>query len=156
MKKNHEKIWNNCLNTIKENIPSNSFKLWFEPIVPLKFENNILTVQITGTFLYYEFLLELHDNILKKALIKEIGPDARCKFIIKRETKKFKPPRYFWLDSFYHPSKQIAAALSDTVCPDVCLGSIYYHRSDFTVSGGLFRSHTCWHCLAVLGQDLAP
>ena len=91
MKKNHEKIWNNCLNTIKENIPSNSFKLWFEPIVPLKFKNNILTVEIASR-LFLEFLLERYGNILKKVLIKEIGPDAKLKFVIKTETKKIKPP----------------------------------------------------------------
>ena len=38
MEKTHEAVWKNCLQIIKDNINYQSFKTWFEPIVPLKLE----------------------------------------------------------------------------------------------------------------------
>jgi len=47
--------------------------------------------------------------------------------------------------------KQAAADFLGAVRPDVCLGRIYYHRSDFTAGGGLSCSTNYRHCLAILG-----
>ena len=57
MNKTHVEVWNNCLNIIKDNIPVNSFKTWFEPIIPIKLENNVLTIQVPSQFIY-EYLEE--------------------------------------------------------------------------------------------------
>ncbi|MDX9696220.1 MAG: DnaA N-terminal domain-containing protein, partial [Bacteroidales bacterium] len=32
----HQEIWSNCLKIIRDNVPSISFRTWFEPIIPLK------------------------------------------------------------------------------------------------------------------------
>ena len=40
-----ESVWNNCLKFIKDNIQIQAYKTWFEPIKPIKFEDNILSVQ---------------------------------------------------------------------------------------------------------------
>lgn len=50
MKPGYEIVWNNCLNVIKDNIPQISFKTWFEPIVPLKIESDVLTIQVPSAF----------------------------------------------------------------------------------------------------------
>ena len=68
----HERIWNNCLNVIKDNVPSISYRTWFEPIVPLKLENNILTIQVPSPF-FYEYLEEQYIDILRKVIKKRIG-----------------------------------------------------------------------------------
>ncbi len=36
MNKSHNDVWNNCLQIIRDIIPSISYKTWFEPIIPLK------------------------------------------------------------------------------------------------------------------------
>jgi chromosomal replication initiator protein len=63
----HERVWNNCLNVIKDNVPSISFRTWFEPIVPLKLENDILTIQVPSPF-FYEYLEEQYIDILRKVI----------------------------------------------------------------------------------------
>lgn len=75
----HQRVWNNCLNVIKDNVPSISFRTWFEPIVPLKLENEILTIQVPSPF-FYEYLEEQYIDILRKVLIKEIGEDAKLEY----------------------------------------------------------------------------
>jgi chromosomal replication initiator protein len=37
----HQEVWNSCLKVIKDNVPSISYRTWFEPIVPLKVEDSI-------------------------------------------------------------------------------------------------------------------
>lgn len=78
---NYQAIWNNCLKVIKDNIPSNSFKTWFEPISPVKLENNILTIQVPSPF-FYEYLEEQYLDILKKTIRRELGQDAKLEYHI--------------------------------------------------------------------------
>ncbi len=75
----HERIWNNCLTVIKDNVPSISFRTWFEPIVPLKLENDILTIQVPSPF-FYEYLEEQYIDILRKVIKKELGPEAKLEY----------------------------------------------------------------------------
>ena len=39
-----ESVWNNCLEFIKDNIQEQAYKTWFEPILPVKLDDNILSV----------------------------------------------------------------------------------------------------------------
>ena len=75
----HDRIWNNCLSIIKDNVPSISFRTWFEPIVPLKLDNDILTIQVPSPF-FYEYLEEQYIDILRKVIKKELGPDAKLEY----------------------------------------------------------------------------
>ncbi len=80
----HDQIWNNCLRIIKDNVPSISFRTWFEPIVPLRLENNILTIQVPSPF-FYEYLEEQYIDILRKTLRKELGNDAKLEYSVVME-----------------------------------------------------------------------
>ena len=55
MSKNHEGAWDSCLKVIKDNISLQAFKTWFEPIVPVKLEKDVLTIQVPSYF-FYEWL----------------------------------------------------------------------------------------------------
>ena len=79
-----EKIWNNCLIFIKDNIQQQAYKTWFEPIVPLKTTENSLSIQVPSKF-FYEWLEEHYVKILKVALTRELGDEARLIYIIKME-----------------------------------------------------------------------
>lgn len=81
MKKNQVEVWDNCLRVIKDNIHYQSFKTWFEPISPLKLENDILTIQVPSQF-FYEWLEEHYISLLKKTITKELGPDGRLEYSI--------------------------------------------------------------------------
>ena len=77
----HQKIWDQCLKVIKDNVPAISFKTWFEPIVPIKLENNILTIQVPSPF-FYEYLEEQYIDILRKTLRKALGPEAKLEYSV--------------------------------------------------------------------------
>jgi chromosomal replication initiator protein len=79
--KNHEVIWEKCLAFIKDNISQQNFKTWFEPIKPLKISNNTLTILVPSQF-FYEWIEENYLPLIKKALKKEIGPDAKLEYSI--------------------------------------------------------------------------
>ncbi len=81
MKRKYVEVWENCLNVIRDNIHSQSFKTWFEPIVPIKLENNVLTIQVPSQF-FYEWLEEHYIVLLRKTIKKELGPDGRLEYSI--------------------------------------------------------------------------
>lgn len=84
MNGNHEAAWNACLRVIKDNISLQAFRTWFEPIVPIKFDGNILTIQVPSHF-FYEWLEEHYIVLLRKVIHKEIGPEARLEYSILME-----------------------------------------------------------------------
>ncbi|MDQ2179043.1 chromosomal replication initiator protein DnaA [Marinifilum breve] len=84
MNNNHFQVWNNCLAVIKDNVPPISFKTWFEPIVPLNLENQVLTLQVPSHF-FYEYLEEQYIDILRKTLRKEIGNGAKLEYNVVME-----------------------------------------------------------------------
>ncbi len=89
----YEEIWNSCLMVIRDNVPSMSFRTWFEPIVPLKLENNVLTIQVPSPF-FYEYLEEKYIDIISKTLRKELGFDAKLEYSIVMENNAFNSKPY--------------------------------------------------------------
>ena len=77
-------VWNNCLIFIKDNIQPQGYKTWFEPIVPVKLNENVLSIQVPSKF-FYEWLEEHYVKLLKTALQKELGKEARLVYSIKME-----------------------------------------------------------------------
>ncbi len=88
MSKNYEEVWNSCLQIIKDNVQSITFKTWFEPIFPVKLENNVLMIQVPSLF-FYEYLEEHYIDLLKKTLSKELGPDAKLEYNVVMENNPF-------------------------------------------------------------------
>ena len=88
-----ESVWKNCLNFIKDNIQDQAYKTWFEPIQPIKLDDNILSIQVPSKF-FYEWLEEHYVKLLKIALTKELGKDAKLVYIIKMENS-FGSPKSF-------------------------------------------------------------
>ncbi len=84
----HERVWNNCLNVIKDNVPSISFRTWFEPIVPLKLDSDILTIQVPSPF-FYEYLEEQYIDILRKVIKKELGPEAKLEYNVVMQNNSY-------------------------------------------------------------------
>ncbi len=74
-------VWENCLELIRENISSQSYKTWFEPIKPVKLEDQILTIQVPNKF-FYEWLEEHYLSLLKKTIKSELGERGRLEYQI--------------------------------------------------------------------------
>ncbi|OIQ28984.1 MAG: chromosomal replication initiation protein DnaA [Bacteroidetes bacterium MedPE-SWsnd-G2] len=84
MNKTAQSAWENCLSFIKDNIQPQAYKTWFEPIVAVKLSDNALSVQVPSKF-FYEWLEEHYVKILKVALTKELGENAKLVYVIKME-----------------------------------------------------------------------
>jgi chromosomal replication initiator protein len=82
----HKEVWNNCLKIIKDNVPSISYRTWFEPIIPLRLENKVLTIQVPSPF-FYEYLEEKYIDIISKTLRKELGYEAKLEYSIVMENQ---------------------------------------------------------------------
>ncbi len=81
-----DSVWNNCLGFIKDNIQPQAFKTWFEPIRPVRLTDNALSIQVPSKF-FYEWLEEHYVKLLKVALTKELGKNAKLVYVIKMENK---------------------------------------------------------------------
>ena len=84
--KDCKSTWNNCLSVIREMVGDQSFKTWFEPIVPLSLTNNVLTIQVPSRF-FYEWLEEHYVHVLKDSIHAELGPSARLEYTISTDGK---------------------------------------------------------------------
>ena len=74
-------VWDNCLQTIRRNVNGQSFKTWFEPIRPVRLENQALTIQVPNKF-FYEWLEEHYVSLLKMTIRKELGDQGRLEYQI--------------------------------------------------------------------------
>lgn len=77
----HKELWDNCLLFIKGQIPEQSYKTWFTPIIPMKMENKVLTIQVPSQF-FYEWLEENYVHILKQAVQRELGVEGRLEYSV--------------------------------------------------------------------------
>ncbi|MDR0560375.1 MAG: chromosomal replication initiator protein DnaA [Prevotellaceae bacterium] len=78
----YKQIWNNCLKVFKDNVSNETYRVWFAPIVPLRLNENVLTIEVPSTF-FYEYLEEHYIDLLRKTLHKELGPTAKLEYSIK-------------------------------------------------------------------------
>jgi chromosomal replication initiator protein len=91
MEKTCTSVWTNCLQIIKDNIPTQSFKTWFEPIIPLRLEDSILTIQVPSLF-FYEWLEEHYVGLLRKTIKKQLGDTGRLEYNIVVEKSSSQKP----------------------------------------------------------------
>jgi len=88
MVRDFQEVWHSCLRIIKDNVSPISFKTWFEPIIPVKLEKSVLTIQVPSPF-FYEYLEEQYIDILRKTLRKELGIDAKLEYSVVMENTSF-------------------------------------------------------------------
>jgi len=84
MNRTAQSVWENCLSFIKDNIQEQAYKTWFEPIKSVELTDNALYIQVPSKF-FYEWLEEHYVKLLKVALTKELGKNAKLLYKIKME-----------------------------------------------------------------------
>ncbi len=84
MTKTAATVWNECLTFIKDNIKPQAYKTWFEPIKPIKILGDSLTIQVPSKF-FYEWLEEHYIKLLRVALVRELGNDAKLIYDVRME-----------------------------------------------------------------------
>lgn len=81
MLKSINTVWDNCLNSIQNEVNQQSFRTWFEPIRPVKLDHKVLTIQVPSQF-FYEWLEEHYVGLLRKTITDELGNGARLEYQI--------------------------------------------------------------------------
>ncbi|MEZ4901515.1 MAG: chromosomal replication initiator protein DnaA [Spirosomataceae bacterium] len=84
-------VWEKCLQIIKANVSEQSFKTWFEPIVPARLDGRTLTIQVPSQF-FYEWLEENFIHVLRRALDYAIGRDGQLEYSIIVDTGTDRQP----------------------------------------------------------------
>jgi chromosomal replication initiator protein len=74
-------VWNDCLEIIRQGVDDQNFTTWFKPIIPLRSEGHVLTIQVPSQF-FYEWLEEHYVPVLKKAILEVLGPNGRLEYSV--------------------------------------------------------------------------
>lgn len=77
-------VWKACLEAIRDNINTQSFKTWFEPIHPLHLRAGKLTVQVPSQF-FYDWLEEHYASIISSTVTQVLGRDATLEYSVRAE-----------------------------------------------------------------------
>ncbi|MDE6556976.1 MAG: chromosomal replication initiator protein DnaA [Duncaniella sp.] len=72
MQSDNAKKWEECLAIIKDNIPTEQFKYWFEPLTFLSMKDNVLTISCPSEF-FSEQLEERYFKVLGLSLKRVFG-----------------------------------------------------------------------------------
>ncbi len=79
-----QRVWAACLDLIKERVNSQSFKTWFEPVVPQNLQGGTLIVQVPSQF-FYDWLEEHYYTIINTTITRVLGPDAALEYSVRTE-----------------------------------------------------------------------
>ena len=85
--------WEKCLSFIEDNINPQAYKTWFEPIKAVKLVDNALSIQVPSKF-FYEWLEEHYVELLKIALVRQLGDNAKLLYVIRMENSKEDAPAF--------------------------------------------------------------
>lgn len=75
------KMWDDCLRIIRDNVSPKVFTTWFADIVPLSYKDRTLNIQVKSHFIY-EFLEEYYIDLLSTTLTRVIGEGVGLTYTI--------------------------------------------------------------------------
>lgn len=88
-KSDSEKIWNEALKIIRENVSELTYNSWFATIKPIDYSNSYLKLKVLSDF-HVEWIEERCKNVIDKALLEVLGPDNKILYVV--EDAKNIPP----------------------------------------------------------------
>lgn len=88
IEREYERLWKNCLEIIKDNINSQAFKTWFEPLTAVSWNESRLVVSVPSQF-FCEWIEEHYYPLLKKTIKKVFGEKASLEYKISVEQTEF-------------------------------------------------------------------
>ena len=82
MTDNVTQMWDKCLDIIRDNIQPEQFNAWFEPIVPVSFKDNTLTLRVPSQF-FVEMLEENYCTLLLHTFGRVFGGRINLAYAVK-------------------------------------------------------------------------
>jgi len=126
MQQESQELWVKCMKMIKENVQPEIYETWFKPIVPLKLENNELTLQLPSHY-FYEVLEKKYINLLAKSIKFHLGSEAKLSYSIimevnEHETSTIHVPSTKCEFKTQNPSIQVPNSKGNLINPFVIPG----------------------------------
>ena len=85
-KTTHFKAWEEVYSNLKQVLPDHAMHAWFDPVVPLSFDNKKITLGVPSQF-FLEWIESHYNEHLKKTLNVVFGNEVTHKFIIHKSDK---------------------------------------------------------------------
>jgi chromosomal replication initiator protein len=82
-----QQTWDLCLEQIRDQVSTLSYKTWFQPIVPLKLSGQELTIQVPSQF-FYDWVEEHYNALIKKTIHSVLGPGAKLFYSIASDERQ--------------------------------------------------------------------
>lgn len=79
-----QRVWSACLSILGENVNSQSFKTWFEPIVPLSLKGGKLEVRVPSRF-FYDWIEEHFEGMITSTVTRMLGKGATLAYEIAKD-----------------------------------------------------------------------
>jgi len=86
-------VWEKCLSFIKDNIDVVAYETWFKPLIPIDLKENTLKILMPSKF-YIEWIEDNYLDLLKTALTKYLGSNARLIYSVKMSNEAHKNPEH--------------------------------------------------------------
>src|SRR5258706_2385337 len=86
----HERTWFDCLKLIKARVNNQSFKAWFEPIIPLRLNDGKFSIQVPSQF-FSEWLEEHYFSLMSEVLTQVTGTEIVLEYEVVSEDRETRP-----------------------------------------------------------------
>ena len=86
----HERTWFDCLKLIKARVNNQSFKAWFEPIIPLRLNDGKFSIQVPSQF-FSEWLEEHYFSLMSEVLTQVTGTEIVLDYEVVSEDRETRP-----------------------------------------------------------------
>lgn len=71
--------WHQCQELLRDNLTASAYQTWFAPVVPLHFENNVLTLQVNSQFIV-EYIEENYISLLSMVIRRVFGSSTQLEY----------------------------------------------------------------------------
>jgi len=87
---NLDEVWRECLARIKTSVSSQTFKTWFQPIVPVAIVDGKVEIKVPSQF-FFDWLEDRYYTLITKTLAELLGRDVELTYTIARDGELFSP-----------------------------------------------------------------
>jgi chromosomal replication initiator protein len=120
-------VWKNCLDLLRPQLSPQTFRTWFDPIVPMGLSGSELLLRAPSSF-FCEWITEHYQSIVDKALKEVLGSSAHFRFDIVTELEE--------LDAKLEPARPAAAAPAKPALPTPIPQMPHGNQSGFSGQSG--------------------
>src|SRR6056297_1763794 len=77
----NNQVWSQCLGFLKENVPTQTFETWFQPIKVLSVSDDEIFLQVPNQF-FYDWIESHYKEILNKAIENTTGEQLKVNYTV--------------------------------------------------------------------------